>query len=414
MRRILHLLSQRPKLTGSGVTLDELLPCLAPEFEQAALVGVPHGSADRPVGIPEEHVRRVTFARERDGDAPGADVSHRVVGMSDVMPYPTRTWRSMTRTELANYRAVLGDAVARAVDEFRPDLLHAHHAWVLAATARERCRDVPLVVHGHGSDLRQFELVPEVGAEVARSLARADAVVALHRQQAEHYAEVLGVPRERVHVVGAGFAEERFAPDGRELLRGQRVVFVGKTSAAKGVDALLLAFRRLRERRPRAQLVLVGSGSGEEGEELTRRARGEPGVLVAGRLDDADLVRALRSAAVLVLPSLWEGLPLVLLEGAAAGALLVATDLPGVVHELAPTLGEGLVVVRGPRSEGGERCAPGELEPFAERLSSALDEALRRAQRGIAPDREAVEAFTWPAVARRVAAVWEGLLAPRR
>ena len=51
---------------------------------------------------------------------------------------------------------------------------------------------------------------------------------------------------------------------------------------------------------------------------------------VLGRLSDAELVRAMQRAQAFVLPSLYEGLPLVLVEAAAAGCRIVATALPEI------------------------------------------------------------------------------------
>lgn len=53
-------------------------------------------------------------------------------------------------------------------------------------------------------------------------------------------------------------------------------------------------------------------------------------VTLAGRLDGDGLVRAYRSSDVFVLPSFYEGLPLVTIEALACGCKVVATDLPGV------------------------------------------------------------------------------------
>lgn len=405
--QVLHVLCQRPALTGSGVALERLAVAgRALGVEPSAVIGVPADDPARVVGVDDGAVTAVRFGGPVDGDDPLA-LAHAVVGMSDVMPYPSRTWASLDDAELDAWERAFEAAIERAVAARRPDVVHVHHAWLTAAVARRVVPDeIPVVVHGHGSDLRQFALAPRAADRARAELARIDRLVVLHADQARAYEQACGIECTRAHVVGSGFEPERFDPTGRERWRGQRLVFVGKLARAKGVDALLLAFERLRRRRPRAELVLVGGAGGPQSDALVAQARAQPGVFVAGRLDDDDLVRALHSAAVFVLPSLWEGVPLVLLEGAAAGAVTVATDLPGVVGELAPSLAGGLHLVAGPRSLDGECCAPGELEPFAERLAAALERALDDAGRGRRPDPERLRAHTWPAVAERVVGVW--------
>ncbi|QDU84556.1 Glycogen synthase [Planctomycetes bacterium Pla163] len=409
MPHVLHVLCQRPGLTGSGVTLERLTGATrALGFEASAVIGVPVDGETRVRGVDDDAVTCVRFASNAGG---ALDLPHDVVGMSDVMPYRSRTWASLDAGELDAWWNAFVAAIRGAAERRRPDLVHAHHAWLVAAAARDALPGVPLVVHGHGSDLRQFDLAPKVGQKVRAHLAGLDRLVTLHTEQAERYAERLAIDAARTCVVGSGFEPERFDPTGRERLREQRIVFVGKLSHAKGVDALLLAHAILRRTRPRARLVLVGGGSGPQSDALRAQARAQPGVDLAGRLDDDTLVRVLHSSAVMALPSLWEGLPLVLLEGAAAGAQLAATGLPGVVGALAGPLGNALEVVAPPRTVDGESCAPGELEPFAERLAAALDRALAKAQRGERAGPRALAPFTWDAVAGRVADVWREVLA---
>jgi glycosyltransferase involved in cell wall biosynthesis len=407
--KVLHVLCQRPGLTGSGVTLERLTRATrARGFEASAVIGVPVDGDATVLGVDDEAVTAVRFASSAGGPL---DLPHDVVGMSDVMPYPSRTWSSLDADELDAWWNAFVTAIRRAAERRRPDLVHAHHAWLVAAAARAALPGVPLVVHGHGSDLRQFDLAPNVATKVRAHLSGLDRLVTLHAEQAERYAERLSIDTARACVVGSGFEPERFDPTDRERLREQRIVFVGKLSHAKGVDALLMAHSILRRTRPRAQLVLVGGGSGAQSDTLRAQARAQPGVFLAGRLDDDSLVRILHSSAVMALPSLWEGLPLVLLEGAAAGAQLAATGLPGVMGALAGPLGTALEVVAPPRTLDGESCAPGELEPFAERLASALDRALAKAQRGERAGPTALAPFTWDAVAGRVMDVWREVLA---
>lgn len=411
MRTVLHVLCQRPSLTGSGVTLERLATeARALGWRSAAVVGIPAGEPAEARAVDE--VVAVRFASDASHDP--LHLPHDVVGMSDVMPYPSRTWASLSEHELDAYERAFTAALERAIEATRPDVIHVHHAWLAAALARRVApAHLPVVVHGHGSDLRQVDLAPRAAARARADLARIDRLVALFPEQTVRYAEHWGLDRARTHVVGSGFEPERFDPTGRERWRAQRIVFVGKLSRAKGVDALLEAFARLRRSRPRAELVLVGGGGGDESDALRARAREIDGVVLTGRLGDDDLVRALQSAAVFCLPSLWEGVPLVLLEAAAAGALAVATDLPGVEGVLAEPLGEALTLVRGPRSEGGERCAEGEFEPFVQRLEAGLTEALAAAARGRTPKTERLAPFTWRAVTERVARVWSEAAAER-
>ena len=95
--KVLHILSQRPGRTGSGITLDALVrQAGAADWTQRALVGVPAGEVRPEVGgLDPELVARVTFGRD------DADLPFPVPGMSDVMPYPSSVWSTLSDRQLA-------------------------------------------------------------------------------------------------------------------------------------------------------------------------------------------------------------------------------------------------------------------------------------------------------------------------
>jgi glycosyltransferase involved in cell wall biosynthesis len=106
-------------------------------------------------------------------------------------------------------------------------------------------------------------------------------------------------------------------------------VCVGRVTRQKGQDVLIDAWKRVREKCPRAVLALVG-----DGDELPRLRRAaasmECDVLFVPPV--ADTREWLAAAHVVVMPSRWEGLPLVALEAMARGRSLVCSDIPGLAE----------------------------------------------------------------------------------
>lgn len=409
-RKVLHLLSQRPAWTGSGVTLEALVRHAAQRgWEQRVVVGLPAGEPAPEVGgLEAAQVLPLTFAPDAAGPAGALDF--RVPGMSDVMPYPSARFSALDAAQLERYRVAWRAHLAGVLERFRPDVIHAHHAWLMSALARELAPRTPLVIHGHGTDLRQLELCPHLAGEVVRGCARAERFAVLHEDHAERYARAFGLPPGRCAVVGAGFREDLFHARGRSAGPGATLVYAGKLSDAKGLPWLLDALERLREARPDVRLHVAGAGAGPESEALRARMDAlAPHVVAHGQLPQAELAPLLRRATAFVLPSLHEGLPLVLVEARACGCRLVATALPGVVAGLAGPLGEALELVDPPRRVEVDRPDPRDLPAFSAALAGALERALRRGPAGPAPAGE-LEAFTWSAVARRVEALWLELL----
>ena len=110
--------------------------------------------------------------------------------------------------------------------------------------------------------------------------------------------------------------------DGRPM-----VLAVARLAPQKGLDTLIAAAARWRERRP--EPVLVIAGTGPLAGDLAAQAR-DLGVTARflGRRDDVGDLLAV--ADVFALPSRWEGQPLVLQEAMRAGRPIVATDVGGV------------------------------------------------------------------------------------
>jgi glycosyltransferase involved in cell wall biosynthesis len=160
--------------------------------------------------------------------------------------------------------------------------------------------------------------------------------------------------------------------EGIEEERGY-LLFVGRLRIRKGVEVLLEALSDLRSRHPGARLRIAGDG--EHRERLERRAAelelGEA-VVFLGTCDAGRVRRLLAGAAALVVPSIYEGMPLVVLEAMAAGVPVVASAVSGIPE----------VVVDG---ETGWLVPPEDPRALAAALEAVLtrpEEARRRGEAG--------------------------------
>jgi len=150
-------------------------------------------------------------------------------------------------------------------------------------------------------------------------------------------------------VAGSGVDIRRFQPAALPSSAGQAPTFlmIGRLLRDKGIVEFQTAATLLRARFPAARCLLLGGEDPRNPSKLDAAEiaalRGTPGLIVLEECDDVRPVIA--GADVLVLPSYREGLPRSLLEGAAMGRALIATDVPGC-RDVVEHNKNGLLVAR--------------------------------------------------------------------
>jgi glycosyltransferase involved in cell wall biosynthesis len=172
-----------------------------------------------------------------------------------------------------------------------------------------------------------------------RFLVNRDGSVALVQNGDDRAALIaLGIPKNRIALIpGSGVDVKRFTPlpepDGPPTFG-----FVGRLLDDKGIRTLIAAHCLLRARGLKTKLLIAGTpdpaNPASVNEAEAQSWNNEPGIYWLGHVHD--IAGFWASAHVAVLPSRREGLPLSLMEAAACGRALIASDVPGcrevVVH----------------------------------------------------------------------------------
>jgi glycosyltransferase involved in cell wall biosynthesis len=403
--RILHILSQMPEATGSGIYITAMIKNAAARgHENHLFAGVPLGFEPDPEIL---GTRNFSFIRSGGGDLP-----FRVPGMSDIMPYPSTRFCDLTGEELELYRKNFREKIKRTVEEFRPHIIHSHHLWIVTAIVRKEFPRIPVVSTSHGSDIRQFKNCVHLRGLVEEECRKLDGVMALSSAQKEEIASLYGIEKERITVTGAGFSSSLFTPGDKPGTPPVKIVYAGKLSNAKGLPWMMKALSRLRD--IQWELDMIGSGSGDEkkriiamGEDMGERIR------FRGLLPQRELAEVMKSAHLFVLPSLFEGLPLVVLEALASGCRVVATKLPGVGELLGGPEHDCVSLVDLPRLEQVDIPLKEDEERFISDLEISLKIQMLRAVEQPYPDfselKELIERYTWESVYSRVEEVYQAV-----
>ena len=398
--RILSVTAQRPDSTGSGVYLTELVRAFATNgHEQAVITGV--GAEDVPV-LPEGvSCYAVHYGTET--------LPYPILGMSDQMPYPSTRYRDMTPEMTAQFRQAFGEQIRQAAEEFRPDVIFCHHLYYLTALVRELCPQSRVYAVSHGTDLRQLHKNPWERDYILGQIPKLDGVFALHEAQKQEIAQLFSIPAERIRVIGTGYNRRVFYPFGERRDNGAdpcvRLLYAGKICEKKGVLSLLRAAKKL-EPPEGWKLALAGSvGDPEEYAWIRKTAETVPCAPdFLGMLSQQKLAEAMNQRDIFVLPSFFEGLPLVLVEAMACGMRVVCTDLPGIREWLDQEIpGHGVAFVTPPVMQNQDEPSPESLPAF----EAALTEAIRQVRSAERPDHALVERISWDGLAERILAIWQ-------
>jgi glycosyltransferase involved in cell wall biosynthesis len=278
----------------------------------------------------------------------------------------------------------------------RADIIHAHHmrapSSVLAALTA-RARGIPAVVTDHGLEGSDWGgLVPRLY----------DRFLTVSRYSAME----LRAPRNRTRIVYGGADPARYRPDSQVFRDG--VLFVGRLTPHKGVDVLLRALP------PDARLTVVGTEGHDplpperDYPKLLRSLAARRHVEFLGAVDDDELARRYRAAAVLVIPSVerttygrWvapsELLGLVALEAMASGTPVIASrvgGLPEIVQE----------------GRTGYLVPPSDVAALRTRILEVLGDPAAASRLGSNARDRVVAEFTWDRCAQRCLEAYRQLL----
>lgn len=377
MPRILHILSQIPSQTGSGVFFENLLrQCGSSGYHQAAVVGLPaHLKAYPLPGLSVENTREVLFETEL--------LPFRIPGMSDVMPYASTVFSRMDEVAFDSYRNSFKEAVADMIHRFRPDVILSNHLWVATAAACEVIGELEeditpprIFAVCHGTDIRQMNLCPFIRPYVTAMCRHIDGVFSLTEHQAEIIAELYGISSERIHVTGTGYDNTVFyrCPTGEGPLHEKtELVYAGKLARSKGLNELIQAMALLD---PEAfRLTIAGKGCGAEADEiLAAIAAASADIRYVGQLNQKELAGLFRASDIFILPSYYEGLPLVVIESLASEMRVVVNELTGLRDWLGETInGSGRVTyVKMPALKGIDALDPEAGSTYIGALASAI------------------------------------------
>ena len=292
--------------SGSGTYTKNIAVHLAMRGHQVCVV-FPENEV--PQEIPGVSMRYVRFSRY----VPRKDALPFNFPCFTTHPRSVTTFGDLDGGELAQYLTAFDTAIMQAIDEFKPELIHAQHVWCLAWLSAQH--GIPTVITTHGTDLMGCEKWPEFQGFAELAAKRCEKIIAVSRDNMRALHCRFPETVERTVLLHNGYNEDVFFPvdaNREELMSSlginyngeQIVLFVGKLTAFKGADTLLRAAKQY-ERLEKGKIITLIVGSGDERKKLEelKDSLGLKGVFFLGHREQEELRRLYSTADVLAVPS---------------------------------------------------------------------------------------------------------------
>lgn len=335
----------------------------------------------RPGGV-QDQVRRIARWLRAAGHeagiiAPGECDDDGFIGVGPATIVPANGAATPVALAPAVRRRVLG-----ALEPF--EVVHIHEPLMpQVSLAALRGAPNPLVGTFHADVSRGPRLAYTLARPVTRRwIERLDVITAVSRVAARAVEFT-----DRVRIIPNGIDVEDYTPE--EKTPGS-VAFLGRDDPRKGLQVLLAAWPRVRERQPGATLTVLGADAPADTIE---------GVVFAGRVGEREKQAILARTTVFCAPNLsGESFGIVVAEGMAAGCAVVASALPGFVAVL---------------GDSGALVAAGDTAGLAAAIGDLLDDPAHAGTLGAAA-RSRVKQYDGSVVAARYVAAYEEAIGQNR
>ncbi len=323
--KILHIITQKPNSTGSGIYLSGMIKGFEKiGHKQAVIAGIDVN--DDVNCFPSD----VSFYPVKYNCG---ELNFPVVGMSDSMPYESTRYKDLNIDMINRLKYQFKVNIDKAMNDFKPELIICHHLYLLTAFVRETVKDIKVMAICHGTCLRQLNTIDLEKEYIISNIRKLDLIFALHENQKYDIIKTFGVSENKVVVIGSGYNDDIFYNKNYNVKDDKiKIVFAGKICKSKGLVPFIKAISKLKYRKDSIEVNFAGTGSDIESyNEIVKLASKSPfKINFLGKLEQRELAELFNRSQIFVLPSFYEGLPVVVLEALSCGTDVITTDILGV------------------------------------------------------------------------------------
>lgn len=275
---------------------------------------------------------------------------HRLSQNSDIylhpIQYPFKTFPLSQLNPIEFYKIPslykrLAETVKTIVSAEHIEIVHSH--WLVPTgyiVSRELPSDVPHIITAHGTDVNKLLNMPLANKIVKKTLDMSNRIIAVSRALKLDITKKTGISADKISTIYNGVNTALFRPPShRQKSDRFRILYVGSLFKVKRVDRLIRGIRLLNEEYEHKDILkVVIVGDGPEREHLEKLSQNIRDIVhFEGKQPYYKIPEYMKNSDVLVLPSMSEGFPSVVVEALACGLPVIASNVGGiheaVIHE---------------------------------------------------------------------------------
>ncbi len=389
--KVLHVLSQLPFKTGSGVYFSNLIENFKKHSYQQKVLFALQDSFSWDI-LEEEDIYSIEFKSE--------EIPFPIVSMSNVMPYENTIYADMTEEMFEIWTNEFTKKLKQIKEEYKPDIIFSHHLWILTSLVVDIFEGTKIIGVFHNTDLRQAQLNPSIFEKYVNNLNKLDLIFAASERQKDEIIKVYkDIQRSKILAIGGGFNQNIFYPPTNKICDDTvRLVYAAKIDPSKGIFELLKVYKELDLEN--ATLDIIGLPDGENKKRLEELIGQDASIRVYNVKDQEELGHILREKDIFLMPSFYEGLGLMAIESLASGLYVVTTEIEALMTLLGEDLNKkGLIkYVPLPRIYDVDKPLEEDLPKFREDLKEAIlkqVQKVREKKTCVIDEKDTINKLSW-------------------
>jgi glycosyltransferase involved in cell wall biosynthesis len=349
---------------GTGIYVDTLAKSLDQKGRQVRVLCSGHCLPSKPYPV-----EAVLFS---NGENKKFDLDFDIPVFASHPLSKGKKFGQLSKIQRQAYIQAFRSRIEDGLSQFRPDIVHVHHGWIIASILAEF--DVPYVITLHGTEYYGFKNYKDYQETVLQGLHGAEVVMALTEDEKNRAIDTYGLDSQKIAVITSGTDTDMFKPlevDKESLLKSYSietvdrpvVFFGGRLTDQKGVDTLLRAASIYSKIDGRPITLIAGDGNIRDDLEQLAEELKLDSVYFLGAQSHEQMVKLFNVADIAAMPSTFEAFGLVALEALACGTPVIAGDVGGFAMNV--------------NNEVGYLVKPGDYNTLAEKITTFIRDGFK-------------------------------------